>query len=69
LDLVAGCSRLRLKVQYRNSGDDRKNAAVTAQDAVDDLVAIALKKERRHQLQAPAAVSAAKKIERFSQHG
>jgi hypothetical protein len=42
---------------------------VTAQDAVDDLVAIALKKERRHELQAPAAVRTAKKIERFSQHG
>jgi hypothetical protein len=69
LDLVAGCRRLRLKVQYRNSGDDRKNTAVTAQDAVDDLVAIALEKERRHELQAPAAVRTAKKIERLSQHG
>src|SRR5262245_63931822 len=69
LDVVARCRRLRLQVQNRNPGRDGEDTAVTAQNAVVNLVAITPEVQRRDELKPAPAVRTSKKIERFNQHG
>src|SRR4029077_12032032 len=59
LNLIASGGGGRLQMQNGNAVDDRKNAALAAEDAVLNLIAAAAMKQRRHQLQPAAAVRTA----------
>ena len=52
-----------------NSGDDRKDAAMAAEDPVLDVVAADLIEERGDERESAAAVRAAEQVERFGVHG
>ena len=59
LHLIARGRRRRQQVQNRDSGDDRKDAAMAAEDPVLDFVAADLIEERGDEREPAAAVRAA----------
>ena len=60
-----GC---RLEMHDRDSGDDGEDAAMAAEDAVDDVVAVAPMEVGVDELEASAAERAAEDIESFNPH-
>ena len=64
LDVVARRRRRRLRCSTGMPSTTRKDAAVAAEDAVVDLVAVAPVEQRVDQLEAAAAVRAAQDVER-----
>ena len=68
LDLIAGQRGVRLQVQDRDPGHDRKDAAVAPEDAVFDLVAVPAVEQGGDELEAAATERAAENVERRDVH-
>src|SRR5262249_45223826 len=62
--LARGCG-FRAQVHHRNAVNDRKNAAMAPKYTVADRVRTGSVKQRRDELQAPAAVRAAKNVQKL----
>ena len=59
LDLLPRGRGRRLQMEHRDAVDDREDAALTAQDAVLNLVVGTAMEQRRHHLQPPSTVGTA----------